>query len=73
MVRDEADARQHQHGARDARNAGVDLGLAHAHARMADAHVGQHGGLEGRAGRNAIERRQTRLIEIADGIVEVAP
>ena len=73
MVRDEADARQHQHGAGDARDAGIDLGLAHAHAGVADAHVGQHGRLEGRARRDAVERRQAGLIEIADGIVEVAP
>ena len=69
----EADARQHQHRPGDARDAGVDLGLTHAHAGMADAHVGQHGRLEGRARRDAVERRQAGLIEIADGIVEVAP
>ena len=69
----ETDAGQHQHGAGDARDAGVDLGLAHAHAGVADAHVRQHRGLESRARGNAVERRQTGLIEIADGIVEAAP
>ena len=69
----EADARQHQHRPGDARDAGVDLRLAHAHARMADAHIGQHDRLEGRAGRDAVERGETRLIETADRIVEVLP
>ena len=62
----------HDPGAGDAGNARVDLGLPHPDTGVTHADVGQQDELKGRACRHAVQRRDDRNFQRANGPIECA-